>query len=57
MKRTKKETSNSTLRFDLELKKRALEVAVDEGRTFNGLVAFAVNEYIKNRQQEALGNK
>jgi hypothetical protein len=53
MKRVKKQTSNSTLRFDIELKKTALEVAAEEGRTFNNLVAFAVMEYINKRKQEA----
>jgi predicted transcriptional regulator len=42
-----------TIRFPATLRKRALEVAQNEDRTFASLVLYAVRRYVTEREHES----
>jgi len=47
------QTVGVTIRFPATLRKRALDVAQNEDRTFASLVIYALRRYVTEREREA----
>ena len=45
-----------TIRFPATLRKRALDVAQNEDRTFSSLVIYALRRYVTDRERESSTN-
>jgi len=47
------ETVAVTIRFPADLRKRAIDVAQAEDRTFSSLVIYALRRYVAERERES----